>query len=130
VKQVFARYEFQSGKGCGNLPHIHMGLVLEDEDLENTRWRVSCNEQNMFYCTGRGNMGEHHKSISKNVTVCVQNTAVIVVSGDHDFMLGTIVDCAIRNGYVRSRKEYWHLLTLFGKLHVSAVIFLENLLTL
>ncbi len=58
VKQLFARFEFQSGKGCGNLPHIHMGVVLEDEEMEYTQWRVSCDEQKMFYCAGRGKEGE------------------------------------------------------------------------
>ncbi len=58
VKHVFGRFEFQSGKGSGNLPHMHMGIVLEDEPEKCTNRRISCFDEWMFGSKGRKYEGE------------------------------------------------------------------------
>jgi hypothetical protein len=58
VKHMFARFEFQSGQGCGNLPHMHMGLTLDNEPEEATNERVSCHQQWMFSSLGQDTPGE------------------------------------------------------------------------
>ena len=37
VKGYFARYEFQSGTGRGNKPHVHMGLICDPDLPEQSR---------------------------------------------------------------------------------------------
>jgi hypothetical protein len=99
VKEIFWRYEFQSGSGTGNLPHVHMLLMLEEEPLERTRKRVAARDMEMFKAT-QGKLGEE------------------------DFFMGTLERDALMYGLVDNEEQYDLLIDMWEYLFVSFSIFL------
>lgn len=97
VKHFFGRWEFQSGSGAGNKPHMHIGLTCEPDDNEYlTNHRVVCREGDMIR-EEQGNLG------------------------DKDFVMGTFPNDLIRHGYVRDHLEWEQMMEFYRETHVSII---------
>lgn len=61
VSHYFARWEFQSGTGRGNKPHLHFGIITDKKEepvyKNEHNWRIACDEPHMFH-TGHGKFGQ------------------------------------------------------------------------
>jgi hypothetical protein len=81
VRDIFARWEFQSGHGTGNLPHMHMGVICHPEPIDVTLQRI-VNRDIEFNQPDRGNIGDAH------------------------FIAGTNKEDAIKHGFVKDEREW------------------------
>ena len=146
VKGYFARYEFQSGSGQGNKPHVHIGLICDDDVPKETRpdnvddrtWdsrchdrqaknrimrqmRVSCHEGDLWNRTDFGSEGTY--GLWEEIQIQISTWPQFILPGDEHFLPGISPEQCIERGWVASKQEYFEVVDLWDELHVRSIVF-------